>query len=62
MGCYVLCQQVLGSAPTAGLQTLAKLADAASDQLATTMSLEQSRREIDSLIAACRSAIDRSAA
>ncbi len=62
MGCYVLCQQVLGAAPTAGLQTLAKLADAASDQLATTMSLEQSRQQIDSLIAACRSAIDRSAA
>ncbi len=57
MGCYVLCQQVLGGAPSAGLKSLAKLADAASEQLATTMSLEASHRQVKAMIDACQYAI-----
>ncbi len=61
MGCYVLCQQVLGAAPPAGLKTLAKLADAASEQLATTMSLDASYRQVKALIDACQHAVNRAA-
>lgn len=61
MGCYVLCQQVLGAAPSAGLKTLARLADSASEQLATTMSLEASHRQVQALIDACQHAINNAA-
>lgn len=61
MGCYILCQQVLGAAPPAGLKTLAKLADAASEQLATTMSLDASYRQVKALIDACQHAINSAA-
>jgi CheY-like chemotaxis protein len=61
MGCYVLCQQVLGAAPSAGLKTLAHLADAASEQLATTMSLEASQRQVKALIDACQHAVNHAA-
>lgn len=61
MGCYVLCQQVLGAAPPAGLKTLAKLADAASEQLATTMSLDASYRQVKALIDACEHAVKHAA-
>jgi HPt (histidine-containing phosphotransfer) domain-containing protein len=54
MGCFVLSQQVLGAAPQVGLKTLTRLADAASETLAITMSLEQSKSEVEALIEACR--------
>ena len=54
MGCYVLSQQVLGAAPQVGLRTLTRLADAASETLAITMSLERSKQEVEALIEACR--------
>lgn len=53
MSCYVLCQQVAGTARSMRMATLARLADEASGRLAATMSTAESERPLRDLIAAC---------
>lgn len=52
--CRSVCMQIVGSAPTLGFASLADLAGLAGEQLAASMSVEESVAELSVLIAACQ--------
>lgn len=56
MSAYVAVMQVKSTAPAAGLDTVARLADQAAAALGKTMSATASKSELESLISACKRA------
>jgi CheY-like chemotaxis protein len=57
MTCYIICQQLKGTAPCLGFDTLAKVAERAGEQVAATMSTEESSRALQELLGACERAL-----
>lgn len=52
--CYVLCTQIKGTAPVVGFHSLAKMANAAVESLASTMDVRESAKPVQELIVACQ--------
>lgn len=54
MAAFLLCLQLKGVATPLGLGSIAKLANAASESLAATMSVEESLQQVNELVRACQ--------